>query len=329
MAKKIKFGIVGLGYWGPNYARVLGKIDSAQLSWCVDFDESNLKKMKKINPGVRVSRDYRDILRDRNVQAVIIATPPNTHFQITKDFLQAGKHILVEKPFSKNIEEASQLINLAERNRKILMVGYTYIYHPAIEKIRKMIDKLGLLYYIKAERLGLGPIRKQVSALEDLGVHDISIIIHLLKRMPRVGFKMSTSFLQKGIEDFVSLGLRFPKNIFVSITSSWFAPEKIRRILFVGSDGMIVFNDVDKQRPITFYKRKVDKKLLNSTPFYKDHQNLVKLGNVSFPFVKSEEPLKRQILHFIDSILKERKPLTDGHFALKVLKVLKMVRKCK
>jgi predicted dehydrogenase len=213
---------------------------------------------------------------------------------------------------------------LAEKNKVILMTGHVYLYNPGIRKLKEYIkeNKLGKIYYLKSERMALGPIRKKGSVLWDLAIHDVYVALYLLEEMPTSVFAQGGDYLQKDIEDFVNLNLKFPKNIFCSIGASWFAPQKIRELMVVGSEGMAIFDDVDKHEMLKIYERKINKNLLGSTPHYSDHQNIVNVGDVYTPHIEQSEPLKNQAIHFIECIKNNKNPLTSGEEALKVIKVL-------
>jgi len=325
--KKIIFGIIGIGYWGQNYIRILKELGNTELKWCADLDDNNLKKIKLHYPDIKTTKNYKDILKDDSVKAVVIVTPANTHHKVIKDCLDSDKNVLVEKPFVTDIEAGEKLVELARNKELKLMVGHVYIFHPAIKKINELINKnkLGNVYYIKSDRIGLGPIRKSGSALWDLAVHDIYIITHLLGKKPENIFAYGGDYLQKGVEDFVSVNLKFKNKVFASINASWFAPEKIRRMTIVGSKGMVVFDDTDKQSPLKFFVREINTNPLNVTPEYHDHQNILTIGEMYKIPIAMKEPLKEQVLHFVDCITKNSKLSADvdGRSGQEIVKMLK------
>lgn len=327
--KKINIGIIGCGYWGPNYVRIFNEILESNIKYCCDLNEENLSKIKKLYPVEKTTKDYRELVRDKNVDAVVITTPVNTHYEIVKDCLKTKKHILVEKPFTSTSKQAEELLELVKKNNIILMVGHVYEYNPGTQKLKEIIKerKLGDLYYIKTERIGLGPIRKQASALWDLATHDISIVTYLLDDLPISVTVEGESYIQKGIEDLVVLTLRFSQKIICTIYASWLAPEKIRKVTVVGSKGMAVFDDVNKTEMLKIYERKINSNLLNTTPQYSDHQNIVSIGDVYIPHIKQSEPLENQALHFLECISKNKKPLTDVEDGLNIIKILEAAEK--
>lgn len=325
MNRPLNIAIVGLGYWGPNYARIVCELSEGNLLWCADLSEENLRKIKEKYPAVKTTTDYQEIITDPDVDAILVVTPVNSHHKITKSFLEKGKHVLVEKPFTETLEQAEDLISLAESKNLTLMVGHVYLFNPGIKKLKELIKtgQLGDIYYIKAERFGLGPIRKQASALWDLATHDISIALYLIEAEPAAVWVQGGDYLQDGVEDFVNLTLRFPKKVFATAFASWYAPEKIRKTIVVGSKGMAVFDDVNKEEMLKLYRWKVDTNLLDVTPEYHDHQNIILMGNTEKVTVKNIEPLKDQVQHFIDCILYKKNPLTDGRNGQRVVKILR------
>lgn len=320
----IQIGVIGCGYWGPNYVRVFNELPESRVKWCCDLDKKNLENIKKLYPEIKVTKDYKKIAKDSEIDAAVIVTPVKTHYKIAKYFLKEGKHLLVEKPFTNKVLQAEELIKIAKAKHSVLMVSHVYLYNPGIRALEEIIRKkrLGKIYYLKTERTGLGPIRKQASVLWDLAPHDIYIVLYLLKKSPLKVSAEGNSFLQKGIEDFVNLNLKFRKNIFCTIYASWFSPEKVRKLTVVGSRGMAIFDDVNKQDMLKIYERKINKKLFNSAPEYRDHQNIVTIGDVYIPNIEQSEPLKNQAKHFLECILKDKKPLTDAQDGLNVVKIL-------
>lgn len=325
MNKPLNMAIVGLGYWGPNYARIIHKLAEGNLLWCADLNEENLKKIKERYPNIKTTTNYGEIVADPELDAVLVITPVSSHYEITKCFLEKGKHVLVEKPFTETVEQAEDLTRLAKSKNLILMVGHVYLFNPAVSKLKELIetDQLGDVYYIKAERVGLGPIRKQASALWDLATHDVSVALYLIGIEPIGVSAQGGAYLQNGVEDFVNLILRFPQKIFASTFASWYAPEKTRKTIVVGSKGMVVFDDVNKKETLKLYRRGIDTNLLNVTPEYHDHQNIVLMGKTETVLVENTEPLKNQVLHFIDCVVNKKQPLTDGRNGQRVVKVLR------
>lgn len=325
----INIGVVGLGYWGPNYVRVLSEIEGVTLKYCCDLDENKLDKLKRFLNKVKTTTDYREILDDEEVDAVIITTPPNTHYKLIKDSLEHQKHVLVEKPLTDNLESAKEVVNLAEKLNKVLMVGHIYLFNPGILKLKTIINsgELGQLFYGIALRLGLGPIRKFASALWDLAIHDIYISMYLFDSKPISVSCSGESYLQDGTEDYVNVTLKYPNKINFSIYASWFCPEKTRKITLVGSKKMVVFDDINKTEMIKIFEKSLNLTLLNSTPEYVDHQMIVRQGDTRIPYIEQSEPLKNQVKHFIECIKTGKTPKSSGKHGLNVIKVLDAAEK--
>ncbi len=320
----VNVGVVGCGYWGPNYVRIFSELKGITVSCCCDLDDKNLDKVRRIHPSVRTTKDYVEIVKDPDIDAVVVTTPLNTHYKIAKACLDNGKHVLIEKPFTASSKEAEELMKISEKKKSVLMAGHVYNYHPGVRKLKEISEKgeLGEPYYISAERVGLGPIRKYASALWDLATHDICIAIYLMGKPPKSVVAEGGSYIQEGVEDLVFLTLKFPGGVVCNIHATWIAPEKIRKTTFVGSKGMAVFDDVSKSEMIKIYEREIDKGLLDSTPKYTDHQSIVRMGDIRIPNVEQSEPLKNLCEHFLDCILNRKKPLTDARNGLEVVKVL-------
>lgn len=303
----MKIGIIGVGYWGKNYARIFNELGH-QL-YCCDID-----KTKRIK-GYKFTTDYKQL----EVDAVVVSTPPATHYEITKYCLEAGKDVLVEKPITLNAKEAEELVQIAKEEEKILMVGHTFIYNPAVQKLKDY--DVGDICYLYSERTGLGLIRNDVNSMWDLAPHDISIFLYLLDAMPTEVFAVGHSYLQNDIEDVVFITLKFPNNILANIHVSWLDPYKIRRTTVVGTKKMVVFDDINKLETLKIFDKGVDR----TRKVYADYgefQLSVRDGDVSIPKIEMTEPLKNQCKHFIDCVINRKKPLTDGENGLNVVRIL-------
>lgn len=321
-------GIIGTGYWGPNYVRIFNELEDGRCKYCCDLDEANLRKIKKVYPSTIVTKNYREVAKNPDVDGVVITTPLDTHYEIARYCLEEGKHVLIEKPFTQTSEEAEELIRISKKNNLVLMAGHVYRYNPGIIKLKEIMEeKLGDLYYASAERMGLGPIRKRASVLWDLAAHDISISTYLFDATPKSVSADGESYIQKGVEDVVFLNLKFPNNVIFTVYATWIAPEKIRKITVVGSKAMVVFDDTKKSEMLKIYERGINKALLDSTPEYHDHQSIVSLGDVHLPKVEQSEPLKNQASHFLDCIHENKKPITSGFEGLEVVKILEAAQK--
>ena len=327
----VKMGVIGCGYWGPNLIRNLFEIKEADVLYCCDLVESRLQLIRDRYPKIIITRDYKDILTDTNIDAVIIATPADTHYRIAKEFLLKGKHVFVEKPITFDVSQAEDLVDVSRKVGKILMVGHTFEYNPAVIKAKEYIEKgeLGEVYYIASRRLNLGIVRSDINALWNLAPHDVSILIYLLGVMPESVRAWGSAFIQDDIEDVVFFYLYFPGNIAAHVQVSWLDPHKIRETIIVGSKKMIVYDDIDNDGKIKIYDKGIDK-IENSnfqSPNYADYQLRLRTGDLLIPKIDSYEPLKKECKHFIDCIRENKSPLTDGENGLRVVKVLDAAQK--
>lgn len=329
MKKNINIGIIGIGYWGPNYVRIFQELTNCQFICASDLSSQNLDKIKKIYPQTKLYTDYQKMIKQCDVDALVITTPLNTHYEIAKFCLENDKNILVEKPFVQNRKEGLKLQQLAQKHKKVLLVGHVYEYNSAVLELKKLLTekKLGELFYIQAQRMGLGPIRKHANALWDLATHDISIALYLMGSFPEKITAIGGSYIQEKLEDMVYLNLQFPKGVLYSIFATWIAPEKIRKTTLVGSEKMVVFDDITKDDPIKIYDRKINKDLLNSTAKYIDHQTIVSIGEIRQHKITASEPLKNQVIHFLECILDSKNPKTDAQDGINVIRVLEIAEK--
>jgi predicted dehydrogenase len=327
--KKINIGIIGLGYWGPNYIRIINELPGVKLKYCCDVDEEKLAKIKDLYPGVNVVRDYEKVLADPKTDGVIITTPSNTHYEIAKKSLDQGKHVLVEKPLTTNSSDSKELIRISTEKDRVLMVGHVYKYNSGVQKLKEMVStgEIGEIFYCIATRIGLGPIRKHASALWDLAIHDISIATYILDSLPTSVIATGGSYIQDKVEDVAFVTLNFPNRIKYHISVSWYSPEKIRRTLVVGSKKMVIFDDVNKSEMVKIFNKSLDKELLNSTPEYVDHQLIVREGDIYIPTIKQSEPLKNQVEHFLECISENKTPISDGKDGLNIVKILEAAEK--
>jgi len=285
----IKIGLIGGGYWGEKYLKTLGLMKDVQVNWI--YNKHLLPKGSTLNS--KFTRDYKKILKDKETTAVIIATPPLTHYQIAKDALNAGKDVLVEKPMTCSSKRSLELHNLSLKNSQILMVGHIFLYHPAIIELKKRIKKqeLGDLFYFHSIRTG-GKPRKDIDVMWNLAPHDISTINYLTEKMPSKVSARGKNFLANGVEDVVNMDLTYNSNIKGFIHISQISPEKIRRITLVGSKKSAIFDDCSVKKLKIFENQAA--------------QNFI------CPKLKKVSPLENQCLHFLNCIQTRAQPLTDG-----------------
>lgn len=328
----IKFGLIGVGYWGPNLARNINQVEGGSLSWVCDQSEKALAGVCKNYSQVCTTASYEEMLRNSDVDAVVVATPAGTHYEIAKACLDAGKHVLVEKPLAGSSAECEDLIERASRKSLVLMVGHTFLYSPPVLKLKEYIDagELGDIYYAYSTRANLGQIRKDVNALWNLAPHDVSILLYLFGRAPVSVNAKGISYIQEGIEDVVFMYLDFPDRISAHVHLSWLDPGKIRKMTVVGSQKMIVYDDANAEAKIQIFDKGVTKVANTGAEKFGDFgefQLLLRAGDVHIPKIPATEPLKLECQHFADCIKNETKPRTDGEHGKQVVQVLEAAQK--
>lgn len=330
----VKLGIIGCGYWGPNLVRNFNSVQNAEMTHCSDKDESRLSHIKGLYPKISVTKNYEDILVNKDVDAVVIATPIETHYQIAKDALNAGKHVLVEKPITNTSSEVKELIRLAEKRSRVLMVDHTFEYSSHVRKIKEIIGKgeLGRIFTIEMIRVNLGLFQEKVNVIADLAPHDFSMLLYYLGSMPLYVRATGKSYIRDGIEDDAHINLEFEGSIMANLHVSWLDPVKIRRTSIVGSKKMLVFDDVAQDEKLKIYDKgvSIEKNNIPAQPYYDTYREWVltyRSGDIYAPKVESKEPLNVMANHFVDCIISGKKPLTDGYSGLRVVKMLEAVQK--
>ena len=322
----IKIAVIGCGYWGPNYIRTFNELPSSSVYLCCDIDVDRLNYIKRIYPFVNITTNYADILKNPKIDAVCISTPASTHYEIAKESLLHGKHVLVEKPLTLSVNDGEDLIKIAKDQKRILMVGHVYLYHPAVQKIKSYIKngKLGDLYYLYSVRTGLGPIRRDVNAMWDLAPHDVSIYLHLLDQMPKNVSARGASYLQNGIEDVVLLYMEFPGKVMGYIHVSWLDAYKVRKMTIVCKGKMLVFDDTNSSEKLKIFDQGV---ATGEPSTYGEFLLQVRTGDIYIPKIESTEPLRNQCMDFIECIEKNVNPKANGEEGLKIVKVLEAAQR--
>ena len=321
----INVACVGVGYWGKNLVRNFYDLPGAELRICCDLNQDLLDRTAAQYPGVNTTSDFEQVLNTPEIDAVVIASPAKAHFDLANKALEAGKHVYVEKPLTLKSADAQTLCETADRVSRNLMVGHLFEYHPAVLRLRQMVDagELGEIHYIYAQRLNLGIIRKDENAFWSLAPHDISIINYLLDEEPVSVSARGQCFLQKDVEDVVFCNLEFPGGRMANIQVSWLDPNKVRRVTVVGSQKMAVFDDVETSEKIRLYDKGVE------TSDYQSYGDALTLrtGDITIPKIDMTEPLRAECTHFIDSIRNGETPRSDGRDGLRVVKVLEAAEK--
>lgn len=323
---KTKIGIIGYGYWGPNLARNIFEIPSAELTAIADVKEDRLQRAHSLYPNVILTKDYAELFK-LGLDAVVVATPPMMHFPVARECLERGLHVLVEKPMTLNSEDAAELIECANARNLTLMVGHTFEYNSAVLALKKYMDsgELGDIYYLDTARLNLGLFQRDSNVLWDLAPHDLSILLFLLGRHPISVSAQGTKCVFDEIFDVAVLNLIFPNNIRAYVHVSWLDPCKVRRVTVVGSKKMAVYNDVETEQKIKIYDKGIDAP--PDTNGFGEFQCNYRSGDITIPRIQFAEPLRQECLHFIDCIVKRAKPCSDGQDGLQVVKILEAAQK--
>ncbi|HXF98114.1 MAG TPA: Gfo/Idh/MocA family oxidoreductase [Gaiellaceae bacterium] len=314
----IRVGVAGLGHWGPNLARNFAEL--ADLAWLCDTDPARAELGGRY-PQARWTDSFQDLLEDPELDAVVIATPVPTHYTLAKQALEAGKHVLVEKPPAMRGEEMAELCRLAEAQSLVLMPGHLLLYHPGVQKLKELIDagELGEVLCVYGNRQNLGIIRSNENALWSLGVHDLSVILYLLDEEPEQAVALGRDFLTEGVEDVVFCYLRFPSGKIAHMHLSWLDPHKMRKITVVGTEKMAVFDDMELERKVTVY----EKAPWRPSDRYGEWQT--RTGNIFSPHIPSDEPLKLECREFLRLVAGEgdrRKVAEDGARVVRALDLL-------
>jgi predicted dehydrogenase len=324
----IRLGIIGLGHWGPNYVRLFSSMDQASVVACADLDVSRHAKLKQLYPHIQFTTDPKELIQSQQIDALILATPTVTHYDLARMALQNKKHLLVEKPLTIHSQEAFELARVADQNACLLMVGHTFLYNPAVQALREMIQRgdLGQIRYFSTVRTNLGPIRQDVNALWDLAPHDISILLHLLGQMPERVSASGAGYLNPKIEDVSFITLHFPQSILAQIHVSWLEPVKVRRLTVIGDKKMAVFNDIDVMEPIRIFDKGVT---MEQRPYanFQEFQMVIREGDVVIPKIPFAEPLQKQCVAFLDAVAHRKTPLSDAQLGARVVQVLEAAMK--
>lgn len=320
-----RIGVVGCGHWGPNHVRVFSQFRDSQVVACADTEVRRREAIREIWPGIRPFSDHLRMFREVEMDAVVIATPTQTHFSLVRDALLAGKHVLCEKPLTVVAREAEELVALARKRGLVLMTGHVFLFNSGIVRLRELVrdGAPGKIHYLRALRTNLGPVRRDVNCIYDLATHDISIFNFLLESRPESVSAVGGRFLQKGIEDVAFVSLRYPGNVLAHIQVSWLDPKKLREIVVVGDKKMVIWDDLAAAGPITIYDKGVDRP--QDYPDFGQFQLLMREGDITIPRLNLEEPLKVQNRFFLKCIREGRLPMNDGPFAVDVVRALEAI----
>lgn len=320
--KRIRVGVIGCGYWGPNLVRNLGQTPDCQVAVLCDVSEQRLRHMKNLYPGVGATTRIEDVLDDPTVDAVIIATPVRFHYPMAKAAMNAGKHVFIEKPMACTVAECEELIALSESKGLVLMVGHTFMFSPAVNRMKEIVDSgdIGKIRYIASQRLNLGLFQKDINVAWDLAPHDLSIILHLLDETPQSVACQGSCHVARNIEDVTTMYLTFKHDCCAMVQTSWLDPKKVRQMTVVGSRRMIVYDDTEPLEKIRIYDARVE-----VPPHYDSFAEFTYSyhhGDVYVPFIKQDEPLKMEMRHYIECIREGIQPITGGPEGMEVVRIL-------
>jgi predicted dehydrogenase len=320
---RVNLGMVGLGGWGKNVAASFTSTPHCHVSYICDASAQTLTRQVSSNPQAIPTTSFDTILRDPAVDAVAIATPAPSHYELAKRGLLAGKHVFVEKPMTLHADHAEELVEISESVDRKLMVGHLLEYHPAVDLMKQHVDRgsLGELYYMYCQRLNLGVIRQEENAFWSLAPHDISVILYLFGAEPNHIDASGQSFLQAGIEDTCFATLHFPDGRMANIHVSWLDPNKTRSMVLVGSERMLVFDDMQSQEKVRIFEKSA---CIAQVDGSSSHVN-VHHGDILIPAISSKPPLAIETEHFIDCIRHDTQPRSDGYDGLRVVRILEEV----
>jgi predicted dehydrogenase len=321
--RPLRVALVGFGYWGPNYARVLNDLPGVELAVVCDRSAERLAHVRARYPAMATSDDLAGVLAGGRVDAVVIATPASTHKPLVQAALESGHHVLVEKPMALDVAGCDALCDLAAASGRVLMVGYTFLYNAGVRKMKECMaaDHFGQAYYLHATRTNLGPIRQDVNAVWDLAPHDIAIFNYLLDDRPLWASAIGTRVLKTSRDDIAFATLGYQNGVVGNIHVSWSDPNKVREVVAVGSRRRVVFNDLNDVERVRYYERGVTAGD-GIAETYGEFKLLVRDGDIVSPKVEPSEPLKNQCMEFVDAIKTGSVPLASGHFGCGVVRVL-------
>jgi predicted dehydrogenase len=323
----VRIAVIGCGYWGPNLIRNLAEILDVQLSACCDLDRARLLPIARRYPSVEITDDVHHVLKRPDIDAVAIATPVSTHYPLAKEALLAGKHVFLEKPMVRTVAQAEDLIEIAAKQERVLLVDHVFVYTGAVQKIKQIIDSgdLGRIYYYDSIRVNLGLFQPDVNVIWDLATHDIAIIDYLVQQEARSVSAIGAGHIDRQHENIAFITCYYPDDVIGHVNVNWLAPVKVRRMLIGASKKMIVYDDLEQSDKVKVYDSGVD-----SVPDpERIHQARVgyRMGDVHIPQIDRTEALRRVCEHFARCILRGEKPITDGAAGLRVLRTLEAAQR--
>jgi predicted dehydrogenase len=315
-------GVIGAGYWGPNLIRNFQQIGRSNVVMVADLNPERLSYIQSLYPTIETTTDYKDVINNEEIDAVAIAAPVFTHKKFALEAMEQDKHVFVEKPMAASVADAREMIEASERKELCLMVGHTFEYHPAVIKIKEIIDsgELGEIYYINSQRLNLGLFQQDINVVWDLAPHDISMILYWMGKEPKYITTMGASHINPKVQDIATVSMVFDDNLIAFVQCSWLDPNKTRKMTIVGSKKMLVYDDIEANNKVWLFDKGVEKPEHYDT--FAEFQYSYRYGDISIPKIANQEPLKMELTDFIDSIGNGKQPKTDGKNGLRVVKIL-------
>jgi predicted dehydrogenase len=328
----IRLGLIGLGYWGPNYMRVLNELPDCELIVACDRSSAALDVVRSRSRHVRTTMEADEVISAEDVDGVIVATPTTAHFPLALASLEAGKHVLCEKPLAATVAECDELVAAADRVERVLFVGHTFLFNPAVRKMHSLVTEgaAGRVLYAYAVRTGLGPIRQDVNALWDLAPHDLSILLFLLGEEPISVSAAGRAVLREDVEDVVFAQVRFESGVIAGLHVSWLDPYKVRRVTLVGDQRMLVFDDVAVDEKLKVFDKGASYEAVSESARgteFGEYRALIRDGDILIPKIDASEPLKEEVSDFLRCCQTGERPFTDGTAGRRIVAVLEAATK--
>jgi len=320
-SSRLKVGIVGYGYWGPNIFRTFSNAAHADVVSVCDVNPAALAKVRQADPGLITTADFRQVTGAKDIDVVAVVTPAAYHYQIAKKALENGKHIFVEKPFTNSVQQAEKLIEIAERKKLTIMVDHTYLFTGAVRKTKQLIEQnvLGNIYYYDSTRVNLGLFQHDTNVVWDLATHDFSIMDHLLSARPVALSAHGFDHFKRNLENIAYITIYLEKDIIAHFNINWLSPVKIRRTLIGGDKKMLLWNDLAGDEKLKIYNRGVDVTTKNGVY---DLLISYRSADMYSPRLDHQEPLQQEVAYFIDCLRRGQKPFNDGHNGLRIVRLL-------
>jgi predicted dehydrogenase len=326
MSAPIRIGIIGCGYWGPNLVRNFLELEDCRVRAIAEIDERRLEHLANRFRDVRLTRDYRELLADDGIDAVVVATNLAAHYPVARDALAAGKHVLVEKPLTDDPRQALELVTAAEARGLVCMTGHTFLFNQAILDVRRRLagGELGKVLYLHTQRTNLGPVRGDTNVVWDLAAHDVSVFLFLLGEPPVAVTAQGGAYLRPGRVDVTFVSLRFASGAIGNIHVSWLDPCKVRKLTVIGDRKMLLFNDLESMEPIRIFDKGMEKDRHYET--FGEFHYVLRDGDILIPKITLAEPLKGECAAFLEAVRSGQPPVSDGRFGLEVVRVLAAIQ---